>query len=320
MAALIALANSNCIATVDDGLTWEVISELPASSAGSYGAGFSGVYYAAGAVSAMRSDDAITWVEAAHHGLGGSFPILYNGFMLLAVDGLSGLARRSLDGGISWSGDIALPITCDTVGVIGTTFCLHKENGSQATSADGLTWSTGTTNGTFNGVYTTSFDRSRIIHASVPGSSFGLALTTNGADWSYGGIVGAGSDVGFNGVACSGDGSIVVIGSQSSKGTFRSTNGGASWSARVDTANFQPQSVGPVWVGSGATFVIPLLSGDICERTADGGATWASIPNPSNLRITGHQSTMFVLPEGIPGPPIDPQAFWTQRIRTLEAV
>lgn len=318
MPALIVLNGTNCIATEDDGVTWAVVSELPTSvGAGNntYG-GFSGAYYIQANVGALRSDDGVTWVEAAVHGLGSGTIILYDGSTFVAVRASPNQFSRSTDGGLTWSAPAALPLTPSVAGVIGGLFCLMQaSNGSVSTSTDGVSWSfdTGTTQ-VFPGKTVTSQNRNIIVSvgASGAGSVLGSAFTTNGTSWTNGGVMASSGGLALTGPACSADGSILVVGSNSAKRTVRSTDSAGSWVVGGSTANFQSGSA--MWVGSGSTFVLPISSGGLCERSTDGGVSWSIVPNPDSLSIVG---ASFVLPDGLPTPA---EAFWTQRVRAVETL
>lgn len=319
MPALVVLNGTNCIATEDDGLTWAVVSTLPSSSATGRGAGFSGAFYLHGTGGGMRSSDAVTWVAAGDHGLGVGAPVLYNGSVFLATRQSPDQISRSTDGGQTWSAPVAAPIRPVVVGVIGSTFCLMDNfTANRSTSADGITWSTGAGGlGVSLGPFTTSFSRNRIITvgSTSAGATLGNAFTADGTTWTEGGVIGMVGDLGFSGVAFSGDGVNALVSSQSGQGTFRSANGGVSWSAKVNTTNFQ--NAAPMWVGTGTTFIISISSGGLCERTTDGGATWSVIANPGSLNIASPQTASFVLPAGLP---VVAEAFWTNRIRTSEII
>lgn len=319
MVALVVLSGAECIATEDDGLTWSVVSALPVSISGANarGAGSGTSYYVSDGVSAVSSVDAVEWVVSTNHPLSSGSRILFNGSIFIAVDSSTSQVSRSTDGGATWSAPAALPVTPTVAGVIGSTFCLMQNNtGDRATSSDGVTWGTGAGGAiVFAGHTTTSFSADRVIHAGAPGEALGCAFTTNGTAWTNGGVIGMLGDLSFSGVACSSDGANAVVSSQSGKGTFRSSDGGVTWAAKVDTTNFQ--SAGAMWTGTAQTFVIPISSGGICERSADGGATWGVIPNPGALSIAVHQTATFVLPAGLPVPA---GVFWTNFTRTQEVI
>lgn len=322
MGALTFFAGFDCWASEDVGLTWAKVFTAESPILGlntDLSAGFDGAYLIVGTSVSAFSSDAVSWVETAAPA-GTITKLLYNGSVFVALAGVAQNSYVASPPVASWSGPHALPFNPVVSGVIGTTFVLLGPLGIRATSSDGITWSTsagGPTGATTAHRSATSFNRNRVVtsRAADNGPLFYTATTTGWAS-STPVPIWESSRVGVDG-----DGTYVVTFLANSNTARQSADGGATWSGSIPLTTFVGTAP-PLWLGEPGTFIIPVTATGtpkrVGVRTTDGGASWAlqtqTFDPDFSMTGLGH---VFYLPDGLP---VDPEAFWTHRIKTSEVI
>lgn len=205
-----------------------------------------------------------------------------NGQRAVVMDGDGGI-DRTINGGAAW-GSIASPVTEPIFDAQFATADAGWAVGDQgtiiATMDGGATWvaqSSGTSV-RLNGVWAESS-----THAYAAGEHGTVLRTTNGgATWS---ALASGTTEYLQDVVSVGTGTVIAFGRNSTM--MRSTDGGNTFAQVNPLPNSYAPLADPVHLGGGVIYVISYNAGGGGDtwRSADGGATWTSLPELSGINM-----------------------------------